>query len=944
MATSLHFNSRLHNFIPMKRSILFAFATIALSCSEFAQNETAWPEITRESKPWTRWWWMGSDVDSVNLSFNLESLALTGIGGVEITPIYGVKGRENHYIKYLSPEWMNMLAFTRAEASRLNMGVDMNTGTGWPFGGPEVTIEDAATKAIFQKYELKGGQRLEEPVVVKDLKQKDIAKLVKLMAYSSKGKPVDITGNVSADGKLNWTAPKGGDFELIALFIGKTLQKVKRAAPGGEGYVMNHFDKDAVMRYFGKYDKAFAQNNTPSPDNFFNDSYEVYGADWTSGLLEQFEKRRGYRLQDYFPELLADGATDISKRVISDYRETIGDLLKENFTQPWTEWAHSHHSGTKNQAHGSPANLLDLYAAVDIPECESFGITDFDIPYLRKDSISKKNDGDPTVLKYASSAAHITGKKYTSSETFTWLTEHFRTSLSQCKPEIDQMFTSGVNRVYFHGSTYSPKDAIWPGWKFYASIDMSHTNPYWHDASIFFNYIARTQSFLQAGKPDNDFLLYLPMYDIWDEQRGNYFTAFSIHGMREQLPKFCEAVEEITGYGYELDYISDYYLQNTIVENGLLKTTGGVNYKALILPAVHLIPLETMEQIKKLTEQGATVIFMDRYPSDVPGLSRLDEKRNLFTGLMKQFPQNDFKKVSVNKSGKGTIITGNDYGEILSKSGVNEESFVSGLGGQLIRRSHETGHCYFFSMLKNNPVDEWVSLGVKAASAMFFDPMTGRKGQATLRENNGKTEVYMQLKPGESIILKTFENKIINTQRWIYYRPTGKEIELKDNWTLSFPESEPAVKDTFKLSSLVSWTDLNNDDLKRNMATACYKIKFNFKKEPGNEYRLCLGDVRESVRIKVNGKDAGTLVAVPFETNIGSFLNDGENTIEVYVTNLPANRIADYDRRGVEWRIFNEINFVGITYQNTKFDIWGIVPSGLLGPVRIQEITNYSAF
>ena len=187
------------------------------------------------------------------------------------------------------------------------------------------------------------------------------------------------------------------------------------------------------------YPIAFAENKTPFPNGFFNDSYEVYGANWTKDLLLEFEKKRGYKLEDYFWDLLANGSTDQSVRVISDYRETVGDILKENFTEIWTEWAHSHGVITRNQAHGSPANLIDIYAAVDIPECESFGISDFDIPSLRKDEIHKKNDGDPAILKYASSAAHISGKKYTSSETFTWLTEHFRTSLSQAKVEIDQM-------------------------------------------------------------------------------------------------------------------------------------------------------------------------------------------------------------------------------------------------------------------------------------------------------------------------------------------------------------------------------------------------------------------------------------------------------------------------------------------------------------------------
>ncbi|MBF4212310.1 glycosyl hydrolase family 2, partial [Pseudomonas donghuensis] len=84
----------------------------------------------------------------------------------------------------------------------------------------------------------------------------------------------------------------------------------------------------------------------------------------------------------------------------------------------------------RNQAHGSPANLLDLYATVDIPEIEGFGLSDFGIKGLRRDpDFTRPNFSDISMLKYASSAAHVMGKPFTSSETFTWLTEHFRTSL-----------------------------------------------------------------------------------------------------------------------------------------------------------------------------------------------------------------------------------------------------------------------------------------------------------------------------------------------------------------------------------------------------------------------------------------------------------------------------------------------------------------------------------
>ena len=73
------------------------------------------------------------------------------------------------------------------------------------------------------------------------------------------------------------------------------------------------------------------------------------------------------------------------------------------------------------------------------------------------------------------------------------------------KPDLDLMFTCGVNHMFFHGTTYSPVDDAWPGWKFYASVDMSPTNSIWRDAPALMDYITRSQSMLQQGRPDNDF-------------------------------------------------------------------------------------------------------------------------------------------------------------------------------------------------------------------------------------------------------------------------------------------------------------------------------------------------------------------------------------------------------------------------------------------------------
>ncbi len=896
---------------------------------------TAWPSIAKEAKPWVRWWWLGSAVNEKGLTYNLSEMAKAGIGGVEITPIYGVQHNEANNIDYLSPKWMDMYNFTRNTGRKLGMETDLNNGTGWPFGGPNITTEYAASKALFQNYKLKKGERLTEKIVVNDRRQKEIARLQRVMAYYPSGKATDVTSFVGKDSTLNWS-PTEDDCELIVLFCGKTLQQVKRAAPGGQGLVLDHLNKEAVNHYFKRFDDAFGEKKEMYPHNWFNDSYEVYGANWTPALLQEFELSRGYKLENYFPDLLAEGATEQSQRVISDYRETVGEMVMNNFTLVWNEWAHRHGTLTRNQAHGSPANIFDLYAAVDVPETETFGITDFDIPGLRKDSIKRPNDGDPATLRYASSAAHVAGKKYTSCETFTWLTEHFRTSLSQCKPEIDQAFVSGINHVYFHGAAYSPEEAAWPGWRFYASVNMSPTDNWWKDAPAFYSYIARTQSFLQEGTPDNDFLLYFPVYDVWAEQKGSYYFQLVIHGMRDRLPDFYKAVEDIRSLGYGEDYISDKYIQSATVEKGMIKTIGGTTYKALIIPAVKRMTLATATKLKQLAEQGATIVFMSHYPSDVPGLSKLSERLSDLKQTLNAFPKvSSFEKVSAFEMGKGRILTGTDLETLLSATNVAKEPFVSELGGQAIRRKNDTGYHYFLAMLQNKPIDGWVPLAVKAKSAMLFNPMNGTSGKAKIRTNKGVTEVFLQLQPGESLILKTFTTEKVDQEDWIYLVPEKESRELNTGWSLSFEESEPAITETFAINTPCSWTTLSNPDLKRNMGKGNYKTTFVMDDLSAADYLLQLGDVRESARVRVNGVEVATLFAVPFEMNIKKYLRKGENTLEVIVSNLPANRISDYDRRKVNWRIFEEINFVSITYKESDFSSWEAFPSGLLGPVRI---------
>ena len=127
---------------------------------------------------------------------------------VEITPIYGVQGNDANDIQFLSPRWMEVLKHTQAEGKRTGIEIDMNTGTGWPFGGPEVSIEEAASKAIFQTYEIEGGQEIVQDINVADKKQQPYSVLRRVMAYDGNGRCINLTSHVRKD-KLEWKAPAG---------------------------------------------------------------------------------------------------------------------------------------------------------------------------------------------------------------------------------------------------------------------------------------------------------------------------------------------------------------------------------------------------------------------------------------------------------------------------------------------------------------------------------------------------------------------------------------------------------------------------------------------------------------------------------------------------------------------------------------------------------------
>lgn len=801
-----------------------------------------------------------------------------------------MKGYEKEFLPFLGEKWLAAFGHTVREAKRLGLGVDLTTGTGWPFGGPNVTADMAAK------------------------------------------------GWAVRDGKLT-AVP--------------THQQVKRPAPGGEGPVVDYFERLALQRYLTRFDSTLARL-PDRPRAVYNDSYEVFGANWTANFLEEFKARRGYDLADQLAAFLDTTGTETSVRVKQDYHETLADLLRDGFTQTWTGWAKTHGYLTRNQAHGSPGNLLDLYALADIPETESFGSSRFPIPGLRVDEnyeVDRFGTPNPLAMKFASSAAHLTGKPLVSSETTTWLADHFKVSLSQIKPQVDELFTAGINHVFFHGTAYSPSSprspqtpkgglpsgdekvpfgglGVWPGWLFYASTNYGPSSHFYRHLPLLTKYIERCQARLQASQPDNDVLVYFPVHDLWAKpaKSGGGIHQLEVHHVdRWLLPlPFGRLCQHLTRSGYAFDYVSDRQLDSLRVGPfGTIQASGG-GYRVLVVPETTYLPETTARRLLQLARQGARVVFSGNLPAQVPGAFNLAVRTA------------ELQRITAELQRQETVtIAPKPLEAALFGSGAWQERWAIKTGLSFIRKKAANGDLeYFITNLTARTQTDTVALKPREPlyrSARRYNPLTDQT--ETLPVHN--EHVWLSLAPGESVFL-TVETKSLPSKPKPATVPIASR-PLTGTWHLDFPEGAPYLPAPQTLTALRSWVLPGDTTTGWFSGTGRYALRFSLPAGfPKNQpLALDLGDVREVAEVRLNGRDLGTAWCLPFRLTVPPGVLKTENTLEIRVTNLSANRARYLDQKKVPWKNFYDINLVDIRYRPFDASRAEPVPSGLLGPVRL---------
>ena len=567
-----------------------------------------------DCRPKTRWWWYGGAVTRGEIARELESMRDAGIGGAEIQPVYPVaiddpdRGILN--IPFFSARWYDLLAFTVEQGNRLGLEVDLTLGSGWPFGGPFVQLDQAARRIRFLTREFHGPARIQWNPAAELGEGERVATVSGRSLVQSADEPAS---RILSQAEIKQLGSEGltvgaGRWRFYAAIDAPTYMQVKRPTLGMEGYVIDHFARPSLDLFLDATGERtleeLAARRAPVFDNVFCDSLEVYGADWTPSLLEEFRKRRGYDLVERM-HLLIEPTDEAAERIRYDYHQTLSELTLENFFGRLADWCKAKGIPSRVQAHGAMGDIMKAYGTVDIPEGETIFGGDVNKVNIRH-------------RRLASSAAHVYSKPVVSAETYTWLRmPMFMVNLEMMKAATDAAFLDGINQIVNHGYSYSPLQAGLPGWRFYASTHINPTNTWWRHYHHLAAYVRRCASVLRRGEAVNRVAIYIPMADILSRKGigGFHFDEAIEQSLGEEL------VEGLRTAGFDFDFLNDDALTRLArIESGRLAIGTG-RYEAVILPEVESIPVETLDVLAEFNRAGGYLGFYRRIPDRVPGLA-----------------------------------------------------------------------------------------------------------------------------------------------------------------------------------------------------------------------------------------------------------------------------------------------------------------------------------
>ena len=792
-----------------------------------------------------------------------------------------------------------------------------------------------------------------------------------LKSYIKKDDILVLSDKMDETGVLKTKLPKG---KWTIMRFGYTASGATNepASDEGTGLEVDKFSKKALkIHYHAFVGKLMEEAKVDAPNALQYveiDSYEVGPQNWTDNMEQLFQKRFGY---DFTPFLLMYAGKYVENNstidaVFWDMKQLASDLMATNYFDYFTELCHQDGLISYVEPYGfiGPFNSLDAGRNADIPMGEF---------WLGKTNYHKRA---------AVSSGHIYGKNVISAEAFTSTKLNWSFHPALAKQKGDYEWTNGINEYMFHRFAHQSNTYVKPGMSMsFVGSHIDRTQTWWDNAGHeWFDYLARGSYMLRQGNPVLDVLVFV----------GDRAPSHVIHSkqMRPKLPA-----------SYKYDCVnSDVIVNRLKVEGGKLKLPNGITYNALSLQKSDVINLETLRGIHKLSQQGALIV--GRRPKKLGGY------------LVTEAMQAEFKTLVNDIWSRKTTYSQGGWEQIFEENNIQKDLIVEGQPDfNFYHRRTKKEDIYF---VYNHNLKESETLNcsflVDGKVPELWNAETGEITKLVEYTNkNGRTNISLLMNPQESVFVvfkeaKTKRPKITyessnslpkplfslddkgNLQMQVYangnYKALvngsetwkvnvsdlPKSISIKDNWEINFRE-EDNYKATLKTDELFDWTTHTEEKIKHYSGTAIYKTTFNIDKnilESDRQLELNLGEVNVIAEVILNGNKVGVSWMAPHKLDITSAVQEGENTLEIHITNQWTNRLigdeklpnqtgyhvrrtkrgfGDEDYRGKfkkmpDWYRNNQplpdgprTTFSAYSFQKPTDKL---LPSGLIGPVSIS--------
>jgi hypothetical protein len=833
----------------------------------------------------------------------------------------------------MSPQWLDMFVHVVAECQRLGLICRCRLGSGWNAGGPWVRPEMSSQVLAWAKSKpIVGPSQYRGPIPLSADGQPTLGAIRNDEAFllavpdarDAAKRVLDLTSEVTEERTLTWSVPQG-TWTLISFYSAPSGMEVMSASPSGGGLHHDHLSTagtDLQLRMVAEPMLArLDEFGGTAFDGFNCDSWELGKPTWTPGFRQAFRARRGYDPVPHLPALtLVDddrfhGAkvspelTETQRRFLFDLRTTVSELIIETHYRRISRWCHDHGVAFEAESgggpgHSLPKDLVEALGAVDIPMGEFWM-------------------GGRSYCKIASSAAHAYGKRLVGLESFTETRNHFAVSPARMKARADEAFLLGGNYLTAAVSEYSPAEAGRPGWVHNAGPHLNSCQTWWPLARPFFDYLARCSFLLQSGEN----VAQAAVYYTFRTAEGELWAAPPDDDLSKRSKRFA------------FDYVGDHLVQNHMqVRDGRIVLDSGASYQLLyVIPTPrHTMPLATLSKIRDLARDGATVVWAGRPPRQCPGLSG--------------YPDCDAELRSIAKDlwQSGSLITlpQHDYARLVPILEASPHPPAWQIAGdpplRLVHRRTPEADVFFVVNRATWPVDVPVGFRIADRRCELWDPDTGEIQPVSCRETDEGVSVPIRL-PALGSIFVVFRQRSSPTPtsqdrpRPPEERPpaeiAAKPLLIEGAWQLSFPEDHGAPP-RITLDRLTSWPDVDDPGVRHFSGIATYRTTFTCPAaNDAHPLRATLdvGRVHEVAEVRLNGRLLGIRWHAPYHFDVAGILRPGENHLEIRVANLWHNRLvadASLPKSQRLTRMVPETHY-------TRLRGASLVPSGLLGPVRI---------